>query len=271
MGSSKVYEEKDLEKFDTERYFETFYKKPEDSDYFCRKLNDFWIQVEKTGGAKTMLEYGAGPTISRFIPAAKYVESIIASEFLEGNRKAMQDWIANEPNAFDWRPAFEYVVTKIEGMPAEEVDKRVAKVRDIVKAVIPCDVKAPNPMEIPTDISEKYGPPFDVIATCLTIETVVESEKEYKDQISYLVKMIRPGGYLFMHGVIGQTFYSFDGIEKFFSWPLKKDLILEAMKDAGLKNIVMDLATNDFGEERKDLPFNHISDATNFYFVYGQK
>ncbi|KAK3737775.1 hypothetical protein QZH41_012214 [Actinostola sp. cb2023] len=111
------------------------------------------------------------------------------------------------------------------GKAADDVDKRESEVRDKIRAIVPCDIKAPNPLPIPDDLSTKYGPPFDVISTSLCLEAVVESEQEYKDHVAFLAKMLRPGGYLMMQGVIEETFYTVG--KKFYVFPLTKEMILD--------------------------------------------
>ncbi|KAK3743243.1 hypothetical protein QZH41_005617 [Actinostola sp. cb2023] len=206
-----------------------------------------------------MLEYGGGPNISRLITACTHVQDIIFAEYLEANRKVVEDWVAKDPKAFNWRPAFEFVVQKIEGKATDEVDKRESEVRDKIRAIVPCDVKAANPLQIPDNLSTKYGPPFDVVSTSLCLEAVVESEQEYKDHVAFLAKMLRPGGYLMMHGVLEQTFYTVG--EKFYTFPLTREMVLDSMKDAGLKDVVIDLASSHFPDEAfNELPLADLKD-----------
>ncbi|KXJ12722.1 Nicotinamide N-methyltransferase [Exaiptasia diaphana] len=209
-----------------------------------------------------VLDYGAGPLISRYITASKYVHTIIAAEYLEANRKAIKDWIAQDPDAFNWRPTFEYVVQSLEGMPAEEVDKRETEVRKKIKAVFPCDSKAAVRLQIPSDSLAEYGPPYDVVMTCLTLETVVESEEEYKDHVAFLASLVRPKGYLVMLGALENTYYTI-GAYKFKCFPVKKDMVIRSVKEAGFKDIVFDMAPV--------VPDHTRGDSNAFYFLYAIK
>jgi len=252
--------------FDPKVYFEQFFDEPSKDEFFLGQLTKFWTEVVKDSATR-MLEYGAGPTISRFITPSKHVESIIAAEYLPANRQAIENWINQAPGAFNWRPMFDYVVEKLEGMSPAEVEKREAEVRNKIKGVIHCDIKAPNHLELPSDISANYGPPFDVIATNLCLEAVVDTQQEYNDQVAFLSGMLRPGGYLMMHGVLEQTFYTVN--EKLYTFYLTKEMVVESMKAAGLKNVVIELASTHMGFERfNELP---LSDLKDVFFVYGQK
>ena len=257
---------KDQSFFDPQVYLDRYFDQPDKDEFFLVKLTNFWTQVVKEKATR-MLEYGAGPTISRFITASNHVQSIIAAEYLPANRQAMKDWINQDPKAFNWRLTFEYVVQKLEGLSHEEVDKREAKVRDKIKAVIHCDIKAQNHLETPKEISAKCGPPFDVVQTSLCLEATVDSFEEYKDQVTYLAGLVRPGGYLRMQGVLEQTFYTVN--EKLYTFYLTKEMVLESMKEAGITNVVIELATEHLNvNEFNALPF---ADLKDMFVAYGQK
>ena len=251
--------------FDPQLYFNNYFDDPRKDEHFLRRLFDFWSQV-KSSPCKNMLEYGGGPNISRLITACTHVQDILFAEYLEANRKAVKDWVAKDPKAFNWRPTFEFVVQKVEGKAIDEVDKRESEVRDKIRAIVPCDVKAPIPLQIPDNLSMKYGPPFDVVSTSLTLEAVVESEQEYKDHVAFLAKMLRPGGYLIMQGVLDRTCYNVG--ERFYVFPLTKEMVLNSMKDAGLRDVVFDLGSKHLTDEA----FNErpLADLKCFFCVYGR-
>lgn len=246
---------KDYIKYFSPQVYMDLFKDPIIDEFYLKRLTSFWTKVVQTR-TSSLLEYGCGPTISRFITASKYVQNIIAAEHLQSNRKEIEYWIAQDTKAFNWRPTFEYVVQDLEGGSHEEVEKREAEVREKIKAIVPCDIKSSNPLQIPSNA--KYGPPFDVVSTCLCLEAVVESEKEYKDHVAYLASLVRSGGYLLMHGVLEQTFYTVG--EKFYTFPLTKEMVFDSMK-AGLKNIVID-----FHGECNFLP---EADMKDIFVVYG--
>lgn len=57
------------------------------------------------------LEYGCGPTLMRAIAASDYVESLDMAEWLEDNLQQISRWAANEPEADDWSPFTEYILS----------------------------------------------------------------------------------------------------------------------------------------------------------------
>ena len=60
------------------------------------------------------LEFGGGPTIYGLISASGYVSEIVFSDYVEENRKAVEEWKNAGPCGYDWGPYFKYVVEKLE-------------------------------------------------------------------------------------------------------------------------------------------------------------
>lgn len=244
--------------FDPQVYFNLYLRDPKQDQYFLAKLAEFWGQ-KQTYPLANLLNYGGGFNIATLITASKHVQNIVFAEYLPSNREAVVRWIDNDPRAFDWRPSFEYVVQHVEGRTVEDVVTRETELREKIKAVVPCDVKAANSLQIPSNISANYGPPFDVVVTCLCLEVAVDNEQEYKDHVSYLASLVRSGGSLVMLCVLGQSYYVV-GDHKFYGFPLTKSIVLDSMESAGLKAIIMDVMNDDYC----------LSDSSGLCFVYGR-
>ena len=81
---------------------------------------------------------------------------------------------------------------------------------------------------------------FDVITTSLCLEAAVTSNDCYRHAISKLKKFLQPGGYVLMLGVLGETFYMV-GQEKFYCFPLSKEMIEETFAKEGFQVLDMKL------------------------------
>ena len=62
-----------------------------------------------------VLDYGSGPVIVATISAATKASEIVLSDYLDKNRKALQQWLDGDCAAFDWSPHFRFVVRDLEG------------------------------------------------------------------------------------------------------------------------------------------------------------
>ncbi len=53
-----------------------------------------------------MLDFGCGPTIQGVLSASKWYKEVYLSDYTEGNRREVQNWIDRDPQAFDWGQYF---------------------------------------------------------------------------------------------------------------------------------------------------------------------
>ena len=73
-----------------------------------------------------------------------------------------------------------------------------------IKSVVPYDV---NKAPIVQLDAEDLGKPFDVVVTSLCMEASVTSGEHLQKTIVALCKFFKPNGYLFMNGVLGDTWF----------------------------------------------------------------
>ena len=75
------------------------------------------------------------------------------------------------------------MVKEVEGNGGEEVAKRQTLVRNLVKAVVKCDLARDPPIQ--TDHEQSY----DVLMSSLCIESDVKSNDEYRHMLAKLVSL----------------------------------------------------------------------------------
>ena len=212
---------------------------------FIKANHEFWskFKAPKTTNEKVrQLEYGGGPSITNVLCSCTKVDHIVFSEYTEANRQALKSWIAGDPDAYDWTPVIEMVVLELEqsdkvDCPLTDKDKvdmvsnRANELKRKIKSIVPCDVnKTPIVQLHEADVAI----PFDVVSTSLCLETCVSSRAHYKNIVAQLCKLLKPNGYLFMNGVLEETFYVI-GKEKFYCFPTTEKMVKEAMSEAGLE------------------------------------
>ncbi|CAB4019677.1 nicotinamide N-methyltransferase-like [Paramuricea clavata] len=241
--------------FDPKIYLEQFYKKlkADENEYgsavpMIKVFHEFWSTFKAPKGTELTevryLEFGGGPSIANLIFACPKVDHIVFAEYAEVNREAVKSWIAGDPDAYDWMPLIEIAVLELEQgrgiveSPVLRKDKekldcvnRANELKRKIKSVIPCDVTKAPIVELGTDDVAK---PFDVVSTSFCLESCVSSEVHFKNTVAELCKLLKPNGYLFMNGVLEQTFY-FVGDEKFSVFPLTEKMVKEAMNEVGME------------------------------------
>jgi hypothetical protein len=211
-------------------------------EFRMKSLHRFWLNIKLSSttdaSAIRCLEYGAGPCIHNLISASPKVDRIVFAEYLEGNRKAVKSWIAGNSEAYDWSPLIRYVVGELEGdMNEEGIPNRERDMKQKVKSIVPCDVTKNTIVDLESLDVDK---PFDVVLTSLCVEVCAASEGGYKSTVAKLCKLLKPNGYLLMFGILGETFY-FVGDAKFCHFPVSRSMVEEAMKEAGIEEIKIEV------------------------------
>ena len=262
--------------FDSKTYLDTFYTnfkgdEKEDGSVlpFMKAFHEFWSVFTAPSDTEVRyLEFGGGPSITQLVFSCPKVDQIVFAEYTEPNRHAVKSWVDGHPEAHDWSPLIELVVKELEAntadCPADDKDKleivanRAVEVRRKIKSIIPCDVTKSPIVQLESD---DVGKLFDVVTTSLCLEACVSSEEHYKNTVAELCKLLKPNGYLFMNGVMGQTFY-FVGKEKFYTFPLTEKLVKEAMSEAGIQI-----------EKFVPIPVNYteVCDCKCLFYAYGKK
>ena len=265
--------------FDPKEYLKQYYKnlkgdENEDGSVLpiFKALHEFWSSFNPNGKAPTdtdvrYLEFGGGPSIINLVFACSKVDHIVFSEYAEINRQAVKSWIAGDPDAHDWTPLIEIVLELEQGRGIVDegkhnfVQNRADELKRKIKSIIPCDANKAPIVQLDSDDVAK---PFDVVSTSLCLEACVSSEVHYKNTVAELCKLLKPNGYLFMNGVLGDTFY-YVGKEKFYNFPLTEKLVKEAMIEAGIE-IEKFVTISDI-----PVDFSEACDATALFYTYGRK
>ena len=273
--------------FDPKTFLEQYYKnfkgdENEDGSMspFIKALHEFWSSFKAPTDTELTnvryLEFGGGPSIMNLVFACPKVDHIVFSEYTEANREAVKSWIAGDPDAHDWMPLIEIAVLELEqgrgivdersetSADKEKLDcvlNRADELKRKIKSIVPCDVNKAPIVQLDTDDVAK---PFDVVSTGLCLESCVSSEVHYKNAVAELCKLLKPNGYLFMNGVLGDTFY-YVGEEKFSVFPLTKKMVKEAMNEAGME--IEKFVTI------SDIPLHYLEacGCKALFYTYGRK
>ena len=215
-------------------YLPLCYSEIDDYHKFTLKhLDQFFKTYEPpaaAGGAK-LLEFGGGAVVINLISAAPKCKEITFTDFREDNREWMKRWLKKDSMAFNWQPFFSYVVCTLEGGTEKDIEERKELVRSAVKAVVPCDILQPVPVE-------DKGP-YDIVSSFLCLEYVSMTGKEYSEGVAKLAQLVKPGGTLLM--LVDENVQSWipDGNE-FKTHPISREFLRESLELAGFKHITMD-------------------------------
>ncbi|KAM7304810.1 indolethylamine N-methyltransferase [Ixodes scapularis] len=164
-----------------------------------------FIFTSPTFHGRKLLEVGCGPSARNVLPATKNIDDVVLGDLVPQNRLAVEKWIQKAPDAIDWSFHSE-LLARIEGYidaksGAREIEERT---RRAIRKVVFCNVL--DPQVLP----EEHKEPFDVVLTCLCLESACLDEGTYKKAVQNLANLVTRGGYLIICGHI-LTLYTWGG------------------------------------------------------------
>ena len=195
---------------------------------FFLKCLDRFFKAYHPSGIKA-LEFGGGTSVSNLISAATKCKEIVFSEFSESKREWISRWLRNDPSTFNRQPLFSYVVCTLEGGMENEIEERMELVRNVVKAVVPCDIFQPEPVE-------DKGP-YDIVSTSLCLEYMCLTNEEYRDCVTKLAHLVKPGGNFLMqvHENVHSQIHAGESLKVN---PISKEIVREILLSAGFCHII---------------------------------
>ena len=181
-----------LDKFDPSRYLEMCAFSNKRVQHMLRCFHGAFQRLPKDN--LKILDFGSGPSLMPAITAATNKASeMILSDYSPTNREILRQWLRDENSSFDWSPHFKFVVQQLEGdMREEAVQERQKRVREIIKAVVHCDLTQ-DPL-----IERGYDQSYDVVVSSLVVDTVPRTYEEYVDLLTRLGRLVKEGGTLFL-------------------------------------------------------------------------
>ena len=226
--------------FDVKSYLDAYYSEAslgdESMQSSLRCFYEFWCLNAPVKNAR-VLEFGGGGNISSLISATPQAKEIIFTEYSEVNRKAVEAWQQNSPDSFDWSHCFTFIVKCLEKKKEiAHIKDREDELKRKITHILPCDIWWEDPVKW-SSLGPQWGT-FDVVSTSFCIEAAVTTEEGYRQAIVRLRKYLKPGGYLLMMGMLGETYYMV-GTEKFFAFPLRKSFIEETLRSQGFDELHM--------------------------------
>ena len=260
--SDEVYFEKDYHtRFDPLIFSKLFFEDSRAIKRAQHSLRCFHDIFQSLPTGLSILDYGSGPSILTTIPAATKASEIILSDYIEGNRDFIRQWLNKTTLALDWTMYFRYVVVELEGKTDIDIAKRKEQVRKLTKAVVSCDITQDPP------IDSSYDRQYDVVVTNLVLASSSSSQENYLSNLHKLSMMVKPGGIIMIYDAertgTERGFYTIGGA-KFSNASVTSDFISVALKSADFDVIASEKCAVSYNEDVD-------SKFLGFFFLCGKK
>ncbi|MES2465260.1 MAG: guanitoxin biosynthesis pre-guanitoxin forming N-methyltransferase GntF [Armatimonadota bacterium] len=188
------------------------------------------------------LDFGTGPalyTVFSLVPAA---QEIHLSDYLPGNRDALQRWVDDAPGAYDWK-SFVGAALRLERQAAAsprgqaidavsdaDVSARERETRERVTQVLHCDASLPDPM------GPELRGSYPVVASHYCAEGATRDRPTWFRYLHNIESLVQPGGMLIVSAVEEMTVYPV-GEERFPATPIRGTDLLHFFEVHGYENI----------------------------------
>ncbi|CAF2607532.1 unnamed protein product [Rotaria sp. Silwood2] len=211
---------------------------------FCQQINGQWLpvmyplvsninellQTKLNKKEQIVLEFGGGPCLWGSLLLAEYFDQIWFCDFAPSNLKSIQDWLDEKPDAFNWKPFFNYVLDIKQGHHHNEFEYET-KLRSALRnrKIFRCDVNKINSLFIDSPNDQQK---FQMIFSSFCLESACSSYNILKQTILRFSDLLESGGMLLICSFKNSTSYTFNG-DTFTDLPLSPDIIRNAFLETG--------------------------------------
>uniref|UniRef100_A0A7N6FLT5 Phenylethanolamine N-methyltransferase n=1 Tax=Anabas testudineus TaxID=64144 RepID=A0A7N6FLT5_ANATE len=207
-----------------------------------------------------LVDIGSGPTLYQVLSGCEVFNKVILTDFLEINRQELRRWLRDEGGYnLDWTPYMEYVC-KLEGRRYAWSEK-AAKLRKVVKDVLPIDVHCPQPMA--PDALPSGG--ADCLVSSFCLESVSPDLAAFNRALGHIGSLLRPGGHLLLIGALDESYYLGGPGVKIPVVPLNEAQVCASLKERGYTLMRLEVYTLP-----QDMRVG-VDDVTGVFFVKAKK
>jgi hypothetical protein len=146
---------------------------------------------ESIAPQNSMIDVGGGPTLYQLISARNKVNTITCAEFLEVNRREIEKWRANAPDAFNWDPYFKHYLRLEKQAYCKSIEEMKISLRSKLSEIVPYDFTKDPSMAGPVRS-------FDIVSSHFMVEHLVKNDNEFETGLRSLISLGCPGGYLIL-------------------------------------------------------------------------
>ncbi|XP_056325950.1 phenylethanolamine N-methyltransferase [Danio aesculapii] len=207
-----------------------------------------------------LVDVGSGPTLYQVMSGCERFDHVILSDYLEVNRKELQSWLQEGKSMIDWTAYFKYVC-ELEGRSSSAWVEKATRLRSVVSDVLPLDVLQSCPL-LPGLLPPSGA---DCLVSSFCLESVTHDLLSFTHALRNISSLLKKGGYLFLIGALGESFYL--GAPGLYIpvVPLNESQVCASLKDSGYE--LLQLCIYHMPPEMKV----GVDDVTGVFFVKAKK
>ncbi|KAM5163566.1 nicotinamide N-methyltransferase-like isoform 2-T2 [Mantella aurantiaca] len=196
----------------------------EDSLIFPMMNFHYQFNSRRVAG-KTLIDISIGSFIHHLYSASNSFQEIVV---LKSNEKCIMElsrWLHDRTGAYDWTHA-SATAAELEGN-RDLLQEKESRLKSSIKQILKCDYEQEyitSPVELPL---------ADCVLCVLIMNVISKNEDEYMRNLEKILKLLKPGGCLFLMSVIDTTYFTIKG-ERFHSFTHDEAFEKNALRKLGL-------------------------------------
>ena len=165
-------------------YLADYYREVEPDE--VETIAFFVDAIRNAEPGRPVLLFGVGPTLHHVFLAAPHASELHLADYLAGNLREIERWLARAPEAHDWRPFVRYTL-QCEGIAAptdEQVAQREELTRSKVTRLLRVDARQPEP------VGERYA----TVISAYCADSATDDHATWETFMVHIAGLVRPGG-----------------------------------------------------------------------------
>ncbi|XP_068128352.1 nicotinamide N-methyltransferase-like isoform X2 [Hyperolius riggenbachi] len=207
----------------------------------CAILLSYSVSCKMKGDL--LMDISIGPLVHFLYPMCNSFKEIVLLRFSERCILELRKWQNGHTEAFNW-PKSLLDVTALLG-DSKELEMKDTLLKSLIKQVVRCDTEKENltdPLQLPQ---------ADGVTSAWILEVISPDETKYQSNLRKILACLKPGGRLFLIGVVGGTYYMV-GNQRMHLFNNNANFVEKALAKEGLtvtqREVLPRIALNDLSD-----------------------
>jgi nicotinamide N-methyltransferase len=142
----------------------------------------------RPGGYDRAIEFGCGPTLYTALALCPHVRQLHLADYLPSNLEELRLWLADEPEAHNWRVYVRAILEQEQGRPPtnKEMAARETELRKKIAGLHHADIRQAEPLGTPQV--------FDLVTSFFCIEAVSTNRSDWASLLENLSCLVAADG-----------------------------------------------------------------------------
>ncbi len=191
---------REFKKWETNQYLSHYYgslKLPPDEVIIFRFIRSF-LKREKIN-AKSVLDFGSGPTIHRVVPFVPFVKRIYFADYLSQNLNSIKSWKTQKGDAHNWDGQIKHILRIENHDSKKKFNQRIKELKTKISGLLECDIFKKNPLGLKKQ--------FPIVLSFYCADSITSSKLRWGNAMHNLCSLVEPKGWIIISALRNTSHY----------------------------------------------------------------